>query len=103
MAHKHNRRRIRPRSRNRNTLVMHSLFDGSLLSEPGIASDAEEPSIRTTSVHPSAAASRVVTLDPTITWTNRSQNLCIAWPSQTKRQIEEAARLERDRIKLFGG
>ena len=103
MAHKHNRRRIRPRSRNHNALVSHSMFDRSLLSRPGMATEAEAPNIRTSGIYPRAVGSRVVNLDPTVKGTNRSQTLYPTWQSRTQRQMEEAAKQEREQIKLFGG
>jgi hypothetical protein len=88
MAHKHNRRRIRPWSRNHKALVSHSLYDRSLLSKPGIASVAEPPNISTSGIYST---------------TDRSPNLYICWQTWTTRQLEEAAKLEREQIKLFGG
>ena len=103
MAHKHNRRRIRPRSRNYNSFVNHSLFDRSGFSNPGIPSDAEPPNISTGSVCSRTTDSHFVNLDPTVKVTKRSQNIYIAWQTRTQQQIDEAAKLEHDRIKLFGG
>ena len=42
-------------------------------------------------------------LDPTGKGTTRSQSLNTAWQSRIQRQMEEAAKLEREQIKLFGG
>jgi hypothetical protein len=35
--------------------------------------------------------------------TSRSQNLYSCWQTRTTRQLEEAAKLECEQIKLFGG
>ena len=103
MAHKHNRRRIRPRSRNHKTLVNPSLYDQSLLSKPGIASDAEPPNISTSGIYSTTTDNRFVNPGQMVKATNRSQNLHTYWQPQTIRQLEEAAKLECERIKLFGG
>lgn|ERR1700728_377772 len=103
MAHKHNRRRIRPRSRDHKALVSHSLYDRSFLSKPGIASGAEPPNISTSGIYSTTADSRFISLDQMVKATNHSQNLYTCWQTWTTRQLEEAAKLEREQIKLFGG
>jgi hypothetical protein len=105
MAHKHNRRRIRPRSRNHNILVTKSLFDRSFFPEPGIASAAEPPNISASGIYPSTGDHRFDSLDQTATATvtKRSHNLYNAWQIRTQQQAEQAVRLEREQIKLFGG
>jgi hypothetical protein len=103
MAHKHNRRRIRPRSRNHNAFETRSVFDRSLFSNPGIASDAEPPSISTSGFCSGTHDSHSANLDQTLKTIRPSQNLYLAWQTRTQRQIEEAANLEREQIKLFGG
>jgi ABC-type Fe3+-citrate transport system substrate-binding protein len=103
MAHKHTRRRIRPRSRNHKTLVDRSLYDRSLLSKPGIASDAEPPNISTSGIYSTTTDSLFVDPDQMVKATNRSQNLHTYWQPRTTWQLEEAAKLECERIKLFGG
>jgi hypothetical protein len=105
MAHKHNRRRIRPRSRHHNILVSKSPFDRSLFSEPGIASAAEPPNISAGGIYPSTGGRLFSSLDPsaTATVTKRSHNLYNDWQIRTRQQAEQAVRLEREQIKLFGG
>jgi hypothetical protein len=105
MAHKHNRRRIRPRSRHHNILVSKSLFDQSLFSEPRTASATEPPDISATGIYPSTGDYRFGSLDPmaTATVTKSSHNLDNAWQIRMRRQAEQAVRLEREQIKLFGG
>ena len=68
-----------------------------------MATEAEPPNIRTSGIYPRAIGSRVVNLDPTVKGTNRLQTLYPPWQSRSQRQIEEAAKLEREQIKLFGG
>jgi hypothetical protein len=103
MAHKHNRRRIRPRSRNHNTFANHFLLDRSLFSKPGIASGAEPPNPSTCGIYPGTADSHSVNLDQALKTPKRSQNIYPACQTRTQRQIEETAKLELERIKLFGG
>jgi hypothetical protein len=103
MAHKHNRSRIRPRSRNYNTFVNHSLFGRSLFSKPGIASGAEPPNLSTGGIYSGTADSRFVNLDQGLKATKGSQNIYTACQTRTQRQMEETAKLELERIKLFGG
>ena len=95
MAHKHNRRRVRPRSHNHKSLI--PTF--RILENPSIPSDSptflpigsltagsNQPLQRVTLRSSGASvASRY--------WYNR----CVAW------QNREAAKLEAEQIKLFGG
>lgn len=103
MAHKHNRRRIRPRSRNHNTFVNKSLFDRSLFSEPGIASIAAPPNISASCIYSHTADCRFDNRDQTGKATMRSQNPYNTWQGHTQQEVEEAVNLEREQIKLFGG
>jgi hypothetical protein len=103
MAHKHNRRRVRPRSRNHNTLVNKPPFDRSLFSEPGITSIAEPPNISASGIYSSPADYRSGNLNQTAKATTCSHNLYNAWQNRTQQQVEEAASREREQIKLFGG
>jgi hypothetical protein len=103
MAHKHNRRRIRPRSRNHNTFVNKPRLDQSLFSEPGIASIAKPPNISASGIYSSIADCRSGNLNQTAKATTCSHSLYNAWPNRTQQQVEEAANREREQIKLFGG
>jgi hypothetical protein len=95
MAHKHNRRRIRPRSRNYNTFVNHSLFGQPLFSKPA--------NLSTGGIYPGTADSHFVNLDQRLKATKGSQNIHTACQTRTQRQMEETAKVELERIKLFGG
>ena len=103
MAHKHNRRRVRPRSRNHNTLVNQPLVDRSLFSERGITSIAEPPNISASGIYSRTADYRAGSLNQTAKATTCSHNLYNAWQNRTQGQVEEAANREREQIKLFGG
>jgi hypothetical protein len=84
-------------------LVSHSLYDRSVLAKPGIASGAAPPNISATGIYPTTADGRFVNPDQMVRAANRSQNLYACWQTRTTRQLEEAAELEREQIKLFGG
>lgn len=99
MAHKHNRRRVRPRNRNQHSLT--STFDipddlscsePPLISASSTSSNSWQPSLPATLRNPNASiASRH--------WHNRYT----AWQNRDKAQRKEAVNIEAEQIKLFGG
>ncbi|EXJ61890.1 hypothetical protein A1O7_02321 [Cladophialophora yegresii CBS 114405] len=101
MAHKHNRRRVRPRNRNHSTLNptfdipddLSTIYESSILpSASHSSSDLRPPLLPATLRNPDAnVASRH--------WYNRYT----AWQNREKAQRREAATIEAEQIKLFGG
>jgi len=100
MAHKHNRRRVRPRNRNHSPL--NPTFD--MLDDVSTSSDSSTDSIFSSSV-----ASRQPTLPATLRNSNASiaskhwYNRYTAWQDRDKAQKREAATTEAEQIKVFGG
>jgi hypothetical protein len=103
MAHKHNRRRVRPR--NRNPSPLNPTFD---LSDD--LSTSSESSIDCSTYSSSTSASSRQTSIPSILrnpnpsiasrhWHNRYT----AWQNRDKAQKREAANIEAEQFKLFGG
>ncbi|KIX94752.1 uncharacterized protein Z520_09442 [Fonsecaea multimorphosa CBS 102226] len=100
MAHKHNRRRVRPRNRNHTSL--HPILempdellapsDSSALFLPSASPDPEQSILpqRPRATNPSVASRH---------WYNRY----VAWQNRDKAQRREAAKIEAEQIKLFGG
>jgi len=103
MAHKHNRRRMRTRSRNHNTFLNQSSSDRSHLSDSSITSNTAPPSPGTSYSGTRTALATNVKLRPTGLTANHWQNRYVAWQKRDKTQKEEAAKLEAEQIKLFGG
>lgn len=54
-------------------------------------------------IYPSNTDYHFLSLHQTAEATGRPQNLRAAWQTRTQRQVEDAATLEREQIKLFGG
>lgn len=101
MAHKHNRRRVRPRSRNNN--ILNPSFD---ISDDFSISG---PSSNFLSASSSSVSSRHLALPATLLKTNTSvasrhwYNRYFAWQNRDKAQKVEASKIEAEQIKLFGG
>ncbi|ETI19819.1 hypothetical protein G647_08833 [Cladophialophora carrionii CBS 160.54] len=101
MAHKHNRRRFRPRNRNHSTL--NPTFD--------IPDDLS--TLYESSIFPSASPSRTGSRQPPLPATLRDPNANVtskhwynrytAWQNREKAQKREAATIEAEQIQLFGG
>jgi hypothetical protein len=102
MAHKHNRRRVRPRGRNHTTLVLN--YDISGTPSPTFNSVAPYPSSN------SSTSSRQQTPSPSFRgpsntglafkqWHTRNT----AWQTRDLAQRKEAVKIEAEQIKLFGG
>ena len=101
MAHKHNRRRVRPRSRNHNTLI--PTF--RILDNPSIPSDSPTsfPSWSlSASSNPPAQLATLRNSGASVT-SRHLYNRYVAWQNRDKAQNREAAMLEAEQIKLFGG
>ena len=102
MAHKHNRRRIRPRNR------QHSPEDQPqypLVDQ--VSSPRPFPVVDASSTFPAFLSSPH--LKPRATYRSNNltaqhwQNRYVAWQRRDKAQKDEAAKLEADRVRLFGG
>ncbi|KAJ9617539.1 uncharacterized protein PV06_07547 [Exophiala oligosperma] len=100
MAHKHNRRRIRPRNRN-NILQLtwditehtpSSLQVSSPYSSPLSKTEPTQPALPPTLRNPSSSLTSK-------NWYNRY----VAWQNRDLAQKREAIKLEAEQIKLFGG
>ncbi|KIW53915.1 hypothetical protein PV05_06323 [Exophiala xenobiotica] len=101
MAHKHNRRRVRTRSRNNNFLKFtYDLSDNTITSlKPSAPYPASIP--ETSPKQPSLPP---MLRNPSTTVTAKHwQNRYVAWQNRDMAQIREAVKLEAEQIKLFGG
>ncbi|KAJ9497787.1 hypothetical protein H2202_006820 [Exophiala xenobiotica] len=104
MAHKHNRRRVRTRSRNSNFLKFnHDIWeanDNTTFSlEPSTPYPASIP--ETSPKQPSLAP--MLRTPSTSVIAKHWQNRYLAWQKRDMAQIREAIKLEGEQIKLFGG
>ena len=101
MAHKHNRRRVRPRNRD------HSPLDPSfdMLDNLSISSKSSSDSLASLPT----ATSKQLLLPATLRNSNVSvasrhwHNRYTTWQNRDKAQQREAASIEAEQIKLFGG
>jgi len=102
MAHKHNRRRTRPRNRDHNTTYSTSA-DRLITLQPGITTEPAPPNISARKPLTKPILIRHSQLRPSEVTAKQWQNRYTAWQARDKAQIEEAAKLEAEQIKLFGG
>ena len=97
MAHKHNRRRSRPRNRNHSPLnPTFDTLDEASSSDSSI--DFPAPSFHATSSLPPTLRNSDASI-ASRHWYNRYT----AWQNRDKAQKREAATIEAEQIKLFGG
>lgn len=100
MAHKHNRRRVRPRARRNkppHELDPFSTCDFSTSStDLSFASFDRQP-------HTASQSSTLFSGATSLVAARHWQNRYTAWQNRELAQRREAARIEADQIKLFGG
>ncbi|KAL2001422.1 hypothetical protein VTN02DRAFT_1779 [Thermoascus thermophilus] len=102
MGQKHNRRRTRPRSRHQNGISIDPPLPPVTISNATIpvVSDTQPPSTYRSSSLSSAFPSRDCSPMPSaLLWHNRH----MVWQARERKQRLEAARLEAEQCRLFGG
>ncbi|OAP64292.1 hypothetical protein AYL99_00264 [Fonsecaea erecta] len=100
MAHKHNRRRVRPRNRNHTSL--NPIFE--MPDELSVRSDSSAlfPPSPSTDLEQSPLPGILRVANPTVA-SRHLYNRYVAGQNRDKAQRREAAKIEAERIKLFGG
>lgn len=102
MGRKHNRHRTRPRSRHRNSISIDPPLPPVSISDATIcfASDNQPLSNSLSpSVTPAYPARDSIPVPSALHWHNRY----MAWQNRERKQRLEAARLEAEQCRLFGG
>lgn len=102
MGRKHNRHRTRPRSRHRNSISIDPPLPPVSISDATIcfASDNQPLSNSLSpSVTPAYPARDSIPVSSALHWHNRY----MAWQNRERKQRLEAARLEAEQCRLFGG
>ncbi|KAL6252950.1 hypothetical protein RBB50_000669 [Rhinocladiella similis] len=102
MAHKHNRRRIRPRNRNN---ILHLTWDITEHTASSPQPSAPYPSAlpKTQPTQPQPALPLTLR-NPSANLTSKNwHNRYVAWQNRDLAQKREAIKLEAEQIKLFGG
>ncbi|KIW11292.1 hypothetical protein PV08_10592 [Exophiala spinifera] len=103
MAHKHNRRRIRPRNRNN---ILQLTWDITEYTPSSLQSSATYPSTfpRPTPTQPTQPALPLTLRNSGASLTSKNwHNRYVAWQNRDMAQKREAIKLEDEQIKLFGG
>ncbi|KAK2768368.1 hypothetical protein FQN54_000222 [Arachnomyces sp. PD_36] len=108
MGQKHNRRRIRPRSRNRINPQLQQQQDESqqlpplALAQPIPLQGYQPPPSSYPTSSPHAPSSRPCNSSP-VASAQRWHNRYTAWQSREEKQRREAAKIEEEQCRLFGG
>jgi len=102
MAHKHNRRRTRPRHRTHSSL--NPTFD---ISDHISESSSDSSSLSDSSCTGSIPRQRPLLTTPRHSTTSVASkhwhNRYVAWQTRDENQKQEAAKIEDEQLKLFGG